>query len=68
MFLVPIEEVAVLHFLHRNGLNVITQAHSIRQSLVTAISIHLRIVVIYRPPQLTLNKMTKSQFIDEFNE
>ena len=36
----------------KNGLNVITQAHSIRQSfehvelLVTAISIHLRIVVI----------------------
>ena len=53
---------------------MITQAHSIRQSfehvelLVTAISIHLRIVVIYRPPQSTLNKMSKSQFIDEFSE
>ena len=58
----------------KNGLNVISQAHSIRQSfehvelLVTAISIHLRIVVIYRPPQSTLNKMTKSQLIDEFSE
>ena len=58
----------------KRGLNVITQAHSIRQSfehvelLVTAISIHLRIVVIYRPPQSTLNKMSKSQFIDDFSE
>ena len=33
-----------------------------------AISIHLRIVVIYRPPQSKQNYLTKSQFIDEFNE
>ena len=36
--------------------------------MVTAVLINLRIVVIYRPPQATLNKMTKSQFIDEFSE
>ena len=63
----------------KNELNVITQTHSIRQSfehvqlLVTTISIHLRIVVIRKPPQLlhrfgTLNKMTKSQFIDKFSK
>ena len=58
----------------KNGLRVIKQKHSTRNSfehielLVTAISIHLRIVVIYRPPQSKQNYLTKSQFIDEFNE
>ena len=58
----------------KNGLHVIKQKHSTRKSfehielLVTAISIHLRIVVIYRPPQSKQNHLTKSQFIDEFNE
>ena len=58
----------------KNGLHVIKQKHSTRNSfehielLVTAISIHLRIVVIYRPPQSKQNYLTQSQFIDEFNE
>ena len=58
----------------KNGLQVIKQTHSTRNSferielLVTAISIHLRIVVIYRPPQSMQNYLTKSQIIDEFNK
>ena len=58
----------------KNELHVIKQTHSIRNSfehielLMTAISIHLRIVVIYRPPQSKQNYLTKSQFIDEFNK
>ena len=35
---------------------------------MTAISIHLRIVVIYRPPQSMQNYVTKSQLIEKFNE
>ena len=48
----------------KNGTKCDYMTHSIRQSfehielLVTAVSIHLRIVVIYRPSQSTLNKMT----------
>ena len=58
----------------KNGLNVIKQVHSIRQSfehvelLITAFSIHLRIVVIYRPPQSKHNSLTKSQFMEEFSD
>ena len=58
----------------KNGLNVIKQTHSTRQSfehvelLITAFSIHLRIVVIYRPPQSKHNTFTKSQFVEEFSE
>ena len=50
----------------KNGLNVIKQVHSIRQSfehvelLITAFSIHLRIVVIYRPPQSKHNSLTNN--------
>ena len=57
----------------KNGLHVIKQKHTRKsfeqiELLVTAISILLRIVVIYRPPQSKQNYLTKSQFIDEFNE
>ena len=56
----------------KNGLYVIKQKHCTRKSvehielLVTAISIHMRIVVIYRSPQSKQNYLAKSQFIDEF--
>ena len=59
----------------KNGLHVIKLTHSTSKKnfeqielLVTAISIHLRIVVIYRPPQSKQNYLTKSQIINEFNE
>ena len=34
--------------------------------LITSISIHIRLVVVYRPPQSKINKNTKVQFIVEF--
>ena len=51
-----------------NGNSKDRQSFEHVELLVTAMSIQLRIVVIYRPPQSTLNKMSKSQFIDEFSE
>ena len=55
---------------------MIKQVHSIIQSfehvelLIRAFSIHLhvRIAVIYRPPQSIHNAFTKSQFTEEFSE
>ena len=34
--------------------------------LITSISIHIRLVVVYRPPQSDINKNTKVPFIKEF--
>ena len=31
--------------------------------LITSISIHIKLVVVYRPPQSNINKNTKVQFI-----
>ena len=56
----------------KEGISVIKPDHSPRRSfeymelLVTAISIHIRVVVIYRPPTSKLNKMTKLEFVNEF--
>ena len=36
--------------------------------LITSISIHIRLVVVYRPPQSKINKNTKVQFIEEFGD
>ena len=36
--------------------------------LMTSISIHIRLVVVYRPPQSKINKNTKVQFIEEFGD
>ena len=36
--------------------------------LITSISIHIRLVVVYRPPQSNINKNTKLQFIEEFGD
>ena len=36
--------------------------------LITAISIHIRLVVVYRPPQSNINKNTKVQFIEELGD
>ena len=36
--------------------------------LITSISIHIRLVVVYRPPQSNINKNTKVQFIEEFGD
>ena len=56
------------------GINVIKQDHHPQRSfeyielLITTISIHVRVVVIYRPPISKVNKFTKSQFIYDFSE
>ena len=34
--------------------------------LITSISIHIRLVVVYIPPQSNINKNTIEQFIEEF--
>ena len=34
--------------------------------LITSISIRIRLVVVYRPPQSNINKNTKVQFIEQF--
>ena len=58
----------------KDSISVIPQGHFPKQSfeymelLVSAISIHIRIVVIYRPPTSNLNKISKLDFIHEFNE
>ena len=36
--------------------------------LLTAISIHIRLVVVYIPPQSNINKTTTVQFIEEFGD
>ena len=36
--------------------------------LITSVSIHIRLVVVYRPPQSNINKNTKVQFIEEFGD
>ena len=56
----------------KDGINVIQQDHHPQRSfeyielLITTISIHVRVVVIYRPPISKVNKFTKSQFIIRF--
>ena len=58
----------------KDGINVIQQDHHPQRSfeymelLITTVSIHVRVVVIYRPPISKVNKFTKSQFIHEFSE
>ena len=58
----------------KDGINVIQQDHHPQRSfeyielLITTISIHVRVVVIYRPPISKVNKFTKSQFIYDFSE
>ena len=36
--------------------------------LITSISIHIRLVIVYRPPQSNINKNTKVQFMEEFGD
>ena len=38
------------------------------ERLITSISIHIRPVVVYRPPQSNINKITKVQFSEEFDD
>ena len=38
------------------------------ERLITSISIHIRLVIVYRPPQSKINKNTKVQFIEEFGD
>ena len=58
----------------KDGINVIQQDHHPQRSfeymelLITTVSIHVRVVEIYRPPISKVNKFTKSQFIHEFSE
>ena len=58
----------------KDGINVIQQDHHPQRSfeymelLITTISIHVHVVVIYRPPISKVNKFTKSQFIHDFSE
>ena len=58
----------------KDGINVIQQDHHPQRSfeymelLITTVLIHVRVVVIYRPPISKMNKFTKSQFIHDFSE
>ena len=43
-------------------------AHTTFELLITAISIHIRLVVVYIPTQSNINKNTKVQFIEELGD
>ena len=46
-------------------------AHTILEHIelmITAISMHIILVVVYRPPQCNINKNTKVQLIEEFGD